>query len=96
MPMLESYHPFNIMEQIVDLKLTELIKKACMCDCERCCADVRAIVLNNLPPKYVVTRVGEAMAEYDLLTTQMQAHVVSEIFIAIEKVKRNPRHDCTF
>ena len=84
--------PFNMMEQVVDFSLMELMQKSKMCTCERCCADVRAIVLNSLPPKYVVTRVGEAMLQFELLTPQMQAAVVSEIMIAIEKVNRNPRH----
>lgn len=91
--MKKTYFSFNMMEQAVDLRLLELMKKSGMCACERCCADVRAIVLNSLPPKYVVTRVGEAMMQFELLTPQMQAVVVSEILIAIEKVKRNPRHN---
>ena len=87
-----EYQPFNIMEQVVDSRLLELMQKSHMCTCARCCADVRAIVLNSLPPRYVVTRVGEAMLLYELLTPQMQAVVVSEILIAIEKVCNNPRH----
>jgi competence protein ComFB len=88
----KEIRPFNMMEQVVDIRLMELMNKSKMCVCERCCADVRAIVLNSLPPKYVVTRVGEAMLQFELLTPQMQAVVVSEIMIAIEKVCRNPRH----
>jgi competence protein ComFB len=89
----KEFQPLNMMEQVVDLRLMELMHKSEMCTCGRCCADVRAIVLNSLPPKYVVTRVGEAMLQFELLTPQMQAIVVSEIMIAIEKVSRNPRHN---
>lgn len=88
-----DFKPFNMMEQVVDLRLGELMRKCEMCACRRCRADVRAIVLNSLPPKYVVTRVGEAMLQFELLTPQMQAVVVSEIMMAIEKVSRNPRHN---
>lgn len=87
-----EYQPFNMMEQVVEARLLEMMKKSKMCTCGKCCADVRAIVLNSLPPKYVVTRVGEAMLQYELMTPQMQAIVVSELMIAIEKVCRNPRH----
>ncbi len=88
----EAYLSINVMEQIVNLKLLRLMKKAGMCTCERCCADVRALALNSLPPKYVVTQAGEAMMEFELLTSQMQAVVVTEIMHAIEKVTRAPRH----
>jgi competence protein ComFB len=91
---MSTYRPVNMMERVVELKLLELMKKSDVCCCEKCCADVRAIALNSLPPKYVVTREGEAMTEFDLMTSQMQAVVVSELLIAVEKVRRNPRHNC--
>ena len=90
--MSKEYQPFNMMEQVVESRLLEMMQKSKMCTCGKCCADVRAIVLNSLPPKYVVTRVGEAMLQYELMTPQMQAIVVSELMMAIEKVCRNPRH----
>ncbi len=88
----EVYLSINVMEQVVNLKLLKLMRRAGMCTCERCCADVRALALNNLPPKYVVTQAGEAMMEFELLTSQMQAVVVTEIMHAIDKVTRAPRH----
>lgn len=91
--MKDAYLSINMMEQAIDSKMLELMEKSGMCTCERCRADVRAIVLNSLPPKYVVTRVGEAMIRFELQTAQMQAVVVSEILLAVEKVKRNPRHN---
>ena len=90
--MMKAYSSVNMMEQAVDFKLLELMKKSGMCTCEQCYADVRTLVLNRLPPKYVLTAVGKAMTEYELLTPQMQAVVVSEIVSAIDKVGRNPRH----
>ena len=90
--MSQEYRPFNMMEQVVDARLMELMRESRMCTCGRCCADVRAIVLNNLPPKYVVTRIGEAMLQFEMMTPQMQAVVVTEITLAIDKVCRNPRH----
>ena len=83
----------NMMEQVVDLKLLELMKNAGMCTCGRCRADVRSIALNSLPPRYVATLAGEAMTQFELLTSQMQALVITEILMAIDKVSRNPRHD---
>lgn len=91
--MRKEYLSINMMEQAVDFRLSELMRKSGVCTCERCRADVRAIVLNSLPPKYVVTRVGEAMTQFELLTPQMQAVVVAEILIAIDRVSRNPRHN---
>lgn len=84
---------YNMTEQMVDYKLNELIEQSKMCKCERCCADVRALALNTLPPKYVVTRIGEAMTKFDLLGIQKQTNITTAIMIAIEKVSRNPRHE---
>jgi len=90
--MKKAYHSVNMMEQAIDLKLVELMEKSGMCVCEQCCADVRTIALNALPPKYVLNPVGEAMTQFELMTTQMQAVVATEIVTAIERVKRNPHH----
>ena len=89
----KKYTSSNMMEQMVDYKIPELMKQSNMCTYERCCADVRALALNHLPPKYVVTRVGKAMTQFELLGIQTQANITTAIMFAIEKVSRNPRHD---
>lgn len=91
----KKFNSNNMMEQMVEYKLPELMKASKMCTCERCRADVLALVLNELPPRYVVTRVGEAMTRFDLLNTQAQTNITTAIMLAVKKVSQNPRHDET-
>ncbi|AEG59852.1 late competence development ComFB family protein [Desulforamulus ruminis] len=88
----EKFISNNVMEQIVDCKLKGLMELSKMCTCERCRADVRALALNDLPPRYVVTRVGEVMTQCELLTLQRQINITISIMRAIKIVSQNPRH----
>jgi competence protein ComFB len=83
----------NLMEEIVKKKLFELIKSRDICKCERCLADIQAIVLNNLPPRYTVTGRGDALARFELLiAAQSNVDMIRELQAAIEKVSSHPRH----
>ncbi|MGI5918365.1 MAG: late competence development ComFB family protein [Christensenellales bacterium] len=62
--------PRNIMEDLVENKLGELMRSADMCCCERCRADTKALALNKLPPRYVVSVGGEVYAHFQELSTQ--------------------------
>lgn len=85
----------NIMEDVVediynDLLKTDLIK---VCNCPKCHADILAIVLNNIKPKYVVTEKGEAIERTNELRDQIRVDVLEQLLKAVEIVNKNPHHD---
>lgn len=80
------------METVVESKLNELIKDIDCCKCEKCRMDITAYVLNKLPAKYVSTEKGALMAELDMLDTQNEANVMTNILKAIELIAKNPKH----
>ncbi|MFT4006365.1 MAG: late competence development ComFB family protein [Lacrimispora sp.] len=88
----QKFISYNMMEQMVDDKLKGLMELTKICTCERCRADVRALALNELPPRYVATCAGEVMTQYELLAVQNQTNITTTIIGAIERVARNPRH----
>ena len=87
------YELKNHMETIVDQDLRKLMAENDMCDCDRCYIDTMALALNHLPPKYVITRVGELMTEIDATVVQQQADVLGAILNAIKIVKNKPSHE---
>ena len=83
----------NVMEDLVDFRLDSLIKSMGMCDCPVCKADVRAIALNNLPPRYVVSLSGEIFVHVNSVRSQSQTDIIQAITAAIMQVKKFPRHN---
>jgi len=82
----------NIMEEIVDLRLDKAIEEAGVCGCNRCRADMLALALNHLPPKYVVSTAGDIYSRLSTYTNQMQAELTVAITEAIKTVGKNPSH----
>jgi competence protein ComFB len=84
--------PKNIMEDLVEGKLNELMRSADMCCCGRCRADVKALALNKLPPRYVVSVGGDIYSHFAALGTQSQVDITSAIAAAIRIVRNSPHH----
>ena len=57
---------------------------------EKAQSDVMAIVLNNLPPKYVSTTQGEMFVKTQL-RSQVETDVYRELSHAVEKVTQHAR-----
>ncbi|WP_129409478.1 late competence development ComFB family protein [Marinitoga lauensis] len=91
---IEKYHIFNVMEHLVEDITNEMFSmpNVDMCVCDRCRADVIALALNHLHPKYVVTEKGRIFSELETYTFQMRAEVLTEVLKAMEKVKERPSH----
>jgi competence protein ComFB len=83
----------NYMEEIVSIYLDVVLKDINMCKCEKCKLDVAAKALNDLPPKYVVTKKGEVYSKIDNLKLQFEVDVILAITKAAVLVKRNPKHE---
>ena len=69
-----------------------LANNADMCDCSQCKLDIMALALNSLPPKYVVTRMGNAVTNVNLVSSQWKADVTMAVCQASEMVRKHPRH----
>jgi len=83
----------NYMEEVVKQQLDEILKSIDMCKCEKCRMDIKAIALNSLPPKYIVTEKGELYFKVNSLFTQFEVDVIAAITKAAVIVKMKPRHD---
>jgi len=83
----------NFMEDIIVDKMKPILSRMDgICACERCTMDRLAYVLNNTPPKYVVTTKGKLYAKLNILEGQFDADLVRLITEAATRVDQNPRH----
>lgn len=63
-----------------------------MCSCGQCKLDIIALALNSLPPKYVVTNIGDAVTNVNLGSNQWKADITIAVSRAAELVTKHPRH----
>ena len=88
-----SYRVVNIMEEILTPELIlDALKSNDTCTCSRCQADVKALMLTRLPPKYIV---ADNTADPMLLTyyhNKFRVAVLSQSMRACMEVKEHPRH----
>jgi competence protein ComFB len=83
----------NYMEEVVDGTIEEILSyHDDVCGCERCRLDIKALALNHLPPKYVVTDIGYVYTKINELESQFKADVAVAVTNAIKVVRKNPRH----
>ncbi len=85
--------PRNVLEEMVDLRVDELMAKSGICCCMHCRADVVTYALNHLPPKYTISRGGEIFTRFHINQVQFQADVTAAILTAIERVGTRAHHD---
>ncbi|MDV3426930.1 MAG: late competence development ComFB family protein [Bacillota bacterium] len=83
----------NYTEIMIDHLMEAVLKNYNdICKCDKCLMDIKAIALNNLPPRYVVSDKGELYKKVEELDTQIQVDVIRAITKAIEQVRNNKRH----
>ncbi len=82
----------NIMQILVEAKTDKYMKMFGLCRCPRCRADVAAIALNNLQPKYVVERGENLPPILGMFEAPSNAAVVAQVMSACKKVLEHPRH----
>ena len=84
----------NYMEEVVDGTLDEIMSyRDDVCKCERCRMDTKALALNHLPPKYVVTDMGYIYTKINELESQFKADITVAVTNAIKIIRKNPRHE---
>lgn len=88
------YDLLNYTEIMIDNNIESVLEKYTdICKCEKCRLDIKAIALNSLLPRYVVTQIGQIYKKLDELDDQMKVDVIRALTYAVEKVKCSPRHD---
>lgn len=88
------YKLINQWEPIVYELLQEYMKSGEMeCCCERCQVDIMALVLNNMPPRYTVTRRGEIFTSVESCSAAKKAEILIEIMNTAKIVAASPSHN---
>ncbi|ATW26541.1 late competence development ComFB family protein [Candidatus Formimonas warabiya] len=83
----------NVMEDYVWELLPEVMKKyPHACKCDTCLADIAALALKSLTPKYVVRTNGEIISK-TLDLPQFTVSVLMELTKAVEAVLKHPKHE---
>jgi len=82
----------NYMEDVISSATDNVIREMGICNCDKCRADIMALALNELPPKYVVTEIGELYAKVRELEQQFAVDVQAAVIKAALVVKQNPMH----
>jgi competence protein ComFB len=82
----------NYTEEAVKIFMERWFKEANCCQCDDCKLDVMAMMLNQLPPKYVATEKGALFAQMDEFDPQNRVDFITLMMQAADKVKYYPRH----
>ena len=88
-----SYRVVNIMEEILTPELIlDALKSNGTCTCSRCQADVKALMLTRLPPKYIVADNTAVPMLLTFYRNKFRVAVLSQSIRACMEVKEHPRH----
>ena len=88
-----SYRVVNIMEEILTPELIlDALKSNDTCTCSRCQADVKALMLTRLPPKYIVADYTAVPMLLTYYHNKFRVAVLSQSIRACMDVKERPRH----
>ena len=88
-----SYLVVNIMEEILTPELIlDALKSNDTCTCSRCQADVKALMLTRLPPKYIVADNTTVPMLLTFYRNKFRVAVLSQSMRACMEVKEHPRH----
>lgn len=86
-------HLKNFTEILVDESISNIWRdNTTDCKCDRCYYDIKAIALNNLPPKYTVTDKGELYTKLDTFRNQVHVDIMKEVMNAMIVVRNKRSH----
>lgn len=89
-----EYKLFNYMESSLEHILPNMLAAfPDQCTCDKCIMDIKAIALNKLPPKYVVTQQGEMYSRINEMYIQYETDIMKALVEAIIQVKKYSRHE---
>jgi competence protein ComFB len=87
-----TYQYLNVMEYGVKERVKEYMEKFDVCPCGRCAADVTALALIHLPPKYIVVESAFVFPLLNFYSSRFSQQIVVELTKACTVVKENPHH----
>ncbi|MFV0313636.1 MAG: late competence development ComFB family protein, partial [Anaerotignum sp.] len=82
----------NVYEFLVRERLEEFQTMFDVCTCPRCCADVTAVALTNLPAKYIVTEDNKSLPLLSFYRAKFSTAVTAQLSNACIVVKDKPFH----
>lgn len=82
----------NVTEILVEEWAEKYIKLSGICQCPKCLAAVKAIALNNLPPKYVAICSDGMIPLISFYENQLNHIITTQLFKACELVMAHPGH----
>ena len=83
----------NIMEEIVKNHLDDIMsKRPQLCKCSKCIDEIMAIVLSNLPAKYITTDSGAMHILIEQVRVEKSSEILKELMKAIEYLQEHPLH----
>lgn len=83
---------YNVIQAIVEEKALKYMQMMDMCQCPRCQADVKALALSNLTPKYIVMDRCQATPMLSVYEGKYGAAITAQLISACLTVKDHPRH----
>ncbi|BDF72398.1 hypothetical protein CE91St41_33800 [Oscillospiraceae bacterium] len=83
----------NVMQALVEEKAQRYIDMFGLCTCPRCVADVKALALTSLPPKYVILERQALSPMLRVYESRYNTALIAQILAACKAVMDNPRHD---
>lgn len=91
-PAAPNFKYLNVMEHVVENIAKDYMERLGGCTCERCIADVIALTLTKLPPKYVVVEPPAASPLLNFYSSRFAPQVIVEVTKSCFTVKENPHH----
>lgn len=82
----------NVMQVLVEEKAPKYVQMFGLCSCERCMEDVKALTLNNLPPKYVVVERGDMIPRLTVYEGKFSSDITAQLLQACKLVMERPHH----
>ena len=89
----EDVSYINIMQALVDEKAPSYIKKFGLCTCKHCEADVKALTLTNLVPKYVVLSKLDRIPMLTVYEGRYNSTIFAQLTRACKTVMDHPHHN---
>lgn len=88
-----EYRFVNIMEHLILRQdISSVLSQYNVCNCTRCMADVCALALTSLPPKYVVTSKDSLSPLLSYYESRNKIPMLTALIKACNQVRENPRH----
>ena len=83
----------NIMEIIVEDYIKSVLEEyPDQCQCSICMADIKALTLNQLPPKYIRSAKGGVIVRANETNPSEKVRILQAVAKSVEVVGRDPRH----